>query len=207
MLSPEAYSYVTSQTGKYKKEHVPELRRRIKILFDNIFTHTLSPVLLSDELTQDFKNELFENKRMHDFLMDLIRYEKDSSFAEEQNKQLIAQDMLNFGLAYFETRYSQVAFISDKIRELKMLIDALNYLAMQQAEEQQVSQFYKTRGMMKLPPTVERHERTWNAMCRICWSHYSANTEKEAIKGIRHRKHCLYDKTQIKRCIEVFRPL
>ena len=67
---------------------------------------------------------------------------------------------------------------------------------------------------MKLPPTIMPQKNVIIAMCRICWDYYSApinrrkkvTVKKEAIKGIRHRKYCLYDKKQIDRCVEIVYP-
>jgi len=210
LLSPEAYFYVTSQTGKYNPKHTPELRSRMKDLFEGIFVHTFEPVLQSNELTQDFKNQLFHHERVQDFLMDLIAFNRENTTEEEQNKLYIVRDMLQLSLAYLQQRYKEVTFVKDKINELKQLIEGLTQLADQQAEEEQAIKFYKLRGSMKLPPDIRQLPNIVTAMCRICWEYYSApiNERKisivknESLKGIRHRKHCLYDKNQMDRCIE-----
>lgn len=214
LLSPEAYFYVTSQTGKYNPKHTPELRRRMKTLFEGILVHTFEPVLQSNELSQDFKNELFDHERVKDFLMDLLVFDQENSTQEEQNKLFIIQDALNLSLTYLQQRFKEVSFVEDKINELKKLIDGLTELANKQSGEEQALKFYKVRASMKLPPTIMPQKNVIIAMCRICWGYDPAPinrrkkdvVKKEAIKGIRHRKYCLYDKKQIDRCVEIVYP-
>ena len=214
MLSPEAYFYVTSQKGKYNQNHTPELRKRMKTLFEGILLHTFEPVLQSNELTQEFKNELFYHERVKDFLTDLVAFDPENTTPEEQNKLFIIQDMLRLSLAYLQQRFKEVSFVEDKINELKTLIDGLTELANKHSSEEQALKFYKLRASMKLPPTIKPQMNTIIAMCRICWDYYSAPinrrkfdiVKKQALKGIRHRKHCLNDKNQVERCIEIIYP-
>ena len=206
LLSPNQYFYITSQKDNLsnnfnKSQDVDRIKEKVEQAFE-----TFNLILSSSEFTQNQIDEMFPDGKLHDILMDLIKYDTDDSLAESRNKLLMAQTCLNRGLAYFQQRYSKVSFYSNKINEFKSLIDTLHILAEQEAEEEEGLKFYKARGKMKLPPTIEQHETLHIAMCRICWSHYSAESDTNSIKGIRHTKHCPYDKNNLKRCIELIPP-
>lgn len=206
LLSPNQYFYITSQKNKLspsfnKSQDIVRIKKEIKKAFN-----TFTLILQSNEFSQDQKDEMFPDGKIYDLLMDLIKYDSNDSLSESRNKLLMAQSCLNRGLVYFQQRYSEVAFYHDKINEFKSLIDTLHILADQEATEEEALKFYKVRGKMKLPPTIKQNDTLHIAMCRICWEHYSAIAESDSIKGIRHKKHCPYDKNDLKRCIEIIQP-
>jgi len=206
LLSPNQYFYIISQKDRLSKsfnksQDLDRIAEKVSQAFE-----TFTLILQSNEFTQDDKDRMFPDGKFHDLLMDLIKYDSNDSLSESRNKLLMAQSCLNRGLAYFQQRYSQIAFYHDKILEFKSLIDTLHILSDEEATEEEVLKFYKVRGKMKLPPTIEQNDTLHIAMCRICWEHYSAIAESDSIKGIRHKKHCPYDKNDLKRCIEIIQP-
>jgi len=206
LLSPNGFFYITSQKDKLstyfnKSQELIRIKKEVGKAFK-----TFELILQSDELSQDQKDEMFSNRKIRDMLMDLIKYDSLESLVESRNKLSMAQSCLESGLEYFERRYSKVAFYHDKINEFKSMINALYMLADQEAHEEEDLTFYKVRGKMKLPPTIEQHQTEHTAMCRICWNHNSEHGKDEAIKGIRHKKHCPYDKNDLNRCIEDIPP-
>ena len=206
LLSSSQYFYITSQKGKLsetfnKSQDLARIKKKIEQAFE-----TFNLILSSSELTQEQIDEMFPDGKIHDLMMDLIKFNSEDTLAESRIKLLMAQTCLNHGLSYFQQRYSELSFYSDKIEEFKSLINTIHTLADQEAQEEEALKFYKSRGKMKLPPTIEQHETLHIAMCRICWSHYSAESDINAIKGIRHAKHCNYNKNELKRCIEIIPP-
>jgi hypothetical protein len=150
---------------------------------------------------------MISNGKFRGMLMDLINYDSLESLAESRNKLAMAQSCLERGLEYFERRYSKVTFYHEKIIEFKKMINALYMLADQEAQEEKDLTFYKVRGKMQLPPKLEPHQTEHIAMCIICWNHHTEHGKDNAIKGIRHKKHCPYDKNDLDRCITDIPPL
>lgn len=206
LLSPNQYFYITSQNNRLspsfnKSQDVARIKKEVEKAFNTFTLIFESSVFSPSEI-----NQMFPDGKIHDLLMDLLKYVPDLTQAESYNKLQIAQTCLRHGLSYFQRRYKEVSFFHEKIKELENLIAALNNIAQADANEEDGLKFYKTRGKMKLPPSVEPHETLTIAMCRICWEHYSADSKDEATKKIRHRKHCPYDKNDLNRCIEIFPP-
>lgn len=206
LLSPNQYFHVTSQKDKLspsfnKSQDVARIKKQVENAFN-----TFSLIFESSEFSPEEINEMFSDARFRDLLMDLLKYVPELTQAESYNKLRIAQTCLHYGLSYFQQQYKETTFFHEKINEFENLIDALNRIAQQDAEEEESLKFYKTRGKMKLPPTIAPHETLTITMCRICWEHYSAHSKDEAIKKIRHKKHCPYDKNDLDRCIEIFPP-
>lgn len=206
LLSPNQYFYITSQKDKLspsfnKSQDVARIKKEVEKAFK-----TFSLIFESSVFSPEEINQMFPDSRIHDLLMDLLRYVPDLTQAESHNKLLIAQTCLKHGLSYFQQQYKETSFFYDKIQEFEKLITALNIIAQQDAVEEEGLKFYKTRGKMKLPPDIKQDNTLTIAMCRICWEHYSDNSKQEAIKKIRHKKHCPYDKNDPDRCIEIFPP-
>jgi len=206
LLSPNQYFFTLSQKDKLSKsfnksQDLARIKKTVEIAFN-----TFALILESNEFSREQIDEMFPAPKIRDLLMDLVKNDATETFSESLNKLLMAQSCLERGLLFFETRYKEVAFYHDKISEFKSLISTLTMLANQETEEENALKFYKVRGKMKLPPTVQPHDTLTIAMCRICWEHYSAGSKEEAIKKIKHTKHCPYDKTDLDRCIETFPP-
>ena len=206
LLSPNQYFYVTSQKDKLspsfnKSQDVARIKKEVEKAFN-----TFTLIFESSQFSPEEINEMFSYARFRDLLIDLLKFVPELTQAESYNKLQIAQTCLQYGLSYFQQQYKETSFFYDKINEFEKLIVALNIIAQQDAEEEESLKFYKTRGKMKLPPTIEPHETLTVAMCRICWEHYSGNSKSEAVKKIRHKKHCPYDKNDLDRCIEVILP-
>ena len=213
-LSNEAYRYITSQHMLYNKKHVPMIRKRMKEHVGNIFTDTFSPILKSKEVTQEFKNELFNDERIEDFLSDLIGFDPEGSLKQEQNKQQIAFSMLRLATFYLGSRYKDTVFVEHKITEFKKLIEDLIEISQKQIDEIDIYDSVASRSGMKLPPAITPQYNMIICMCKLCWSHHSEPINKQdkqkvkdkTIKKIRHKKKCGFDKNQIDRCIEAFYP-
>ena len=201
MLSSGQYHYIKSQKDKLgssfnKSQDLDRIKEKIAQAFG-----TFELILKSTELSQEQKDEMISHGQFHGMLMDLINHDSLATVAESKNQLAMAKSCLERGLEYFERRYSKINFYHDKIEEFKKLIDALHMVSDQEAKEEEALTFYKVRGKMQLPPKLEPHQTDHIAMCIICWNHHASKGKDNAIKGIRHKKHCPYDKNDLDRCI------
>jgi len=160
----------------------------------------------SEYLTQEEKNKLFPRNLVIRFIENFTRYKYDNTIAEEQEKLKISLDVIRDSLSYLETRYKHMDLIRKQSIEFRELINTIEELERRKVEERNALEFYKLRNLRTLPPDLHQHEYQYVVMCKICWNHYQAETEKQTITHIPHTKGCLYDKNQIKRCFEIFPP-
>ena len=155
---------------------------------------------------QAYKDKVFPQKMIQDFLRNFTSYDYNHTDVEEQVKQQISTNSLRDGLSYIESRFKNIQLVQKQLIEFKELLNMIEELSTIKVEERNAIEFYKTRSLRTLPPDLQAQESFYVVMCRICWNHYSGLDKKQAISHIRHSKQCLYDESQISRCIEVITP-
>ncbi len=202
-VEPNFASFLTQKPYNKSQIHVNKDRtvKKIKEYF-----YTFNYLYESDLLDQTYKDKLFPRRMVNDFIQLFTSWDYEHSEIEEQVKLQISINTIWNGLSYLEGRYKEVALIKNQVFEFKELLNTIEELTRTKVEDRKAIGFYKMRSFRTLPPDLKRNERMYVVMCRICWNHYADQDKKKAISHIRHSKNCLYDKSQISRCIEVIPP-
>jgi len=105
LLSAAQYQYLTSQKPITNPS---EQRKRISVTVEQAF-NTFDMILTSQYVSQEFKDELFEEVKVRNLLSNFARYDKQNLPSEEANKQTICKLMVTMGLDYFKSRYKKNA--------------------------------------------------------------------------------------------------
>jgi len=192
LLSNGEYQYITSQ----KRDDFPnpsELRKRIKLKVSQAFG-TFDMILTSEILAEDEKSKFFEFDEIHRFLDNWSTWDWENLPSEENFKQSIVIGMIRRGLYYFQHRCNEVVFLKKEIERIEEFLISIDYFAKGQETETEAMQMYYARRKMKRPPQLTPMKDYWMAECMACYSYSAGNnkTEKDAIREIRHSKHCLY---------------
>jgi len=204
LISPNLASYLTGKP--YNREILPTDRNRA-IRYTHRDFETFKYILRQDKFTQEQKNEFFPASMIREFLYNFGLYDIENTEAEEQNKLEIATYSIEVALGYLENRYDESVLIQKEINNFRELIRMLQQITETKARDQRGLEFYKLRRRRLLPPFVTQAEKSFVAMCRICWEYNNDMDRDKAMKQIRHYRKCPYDKNDLKRCIEVFPPL
>jgi len=190
LLSNDQFEYLTSQ-----KSDVPnpsEQRKRISEKVDQIF-NTLEIILKSQYISQEFKDESFEQTKVKNFLDNFTRYDTDNLPSEEINKQAICKTMVTRGLEYFKSRYKKMQMVEKNIEQATSLLNIINFLSQEEVYDEEVLKMYKARSRSVRPQLLISEKDFWVVECKHCYNSSSnAKTEKEAIRNLKHTKYCLY---------------
>jgi len=192
MLSSEQYLYITSQTDIINPS---EQKKRISKKIDQAF-ETFKIILNSKDPPSNFINEVFESEKIRQFLDRLMRYDKEDSFAEDDNKQTIAREMIRNGFAYFQSKYDKASYLGGEIEKINSLLMEIESLSQSEKYRSESMEMYKARSRAITPPQIVPEKDFWIAECMFCFR-YSlglSKTEKDAIKNITHSKGCMYTK-------------
>lgn len=192
MLSLEQYLYITSQTEIINPS---EQKKRISKKIDQAF-ETFKIILNSKDPPPNLINEVFESEKIRQFLDRLMRYDKEDSFAEDDNKQTIAREMIRNGFAYFQSKYDKASYLGGEIEKINSLLMEIESLSQSEKYRSESMEMYNARSRAITPPQIVPDKDYWNAMCIYCFR-YSLGinkTEKDAIKNLKHSKGCMYPK-------------
>ena len=191
MLSKEEFSYISSQ--KPQNSNSSQHRKRIAEKVEKIFK-TLRIIQDSKNLTQEYKDELFNPTEISHFINSLTEHNPDNTNAQEINKQEIIVDLIQKVWSYYSSRYSGHKVIIKEIDKFKELAQDLKEVAENEKREDEASIMYKTRKM-PYPPVLFPERDNWTALCMQCYSYSTiGNNDSESIKHIRHAKNCSFHK-------------
>jgi len=190
LLSNDQYQYITSQNSKIPNPS--EQRSRISEKVEQAL-NTFDIILTSQYVSQEYKDELFEETRIRNFLSNFARYDNQNLPSEESNKQAICKTMVSIGLDYFKSRYKKMKMVEKNIEQATSVLSLMSFLSQEQVYDEEVMKMYKARSRSVRPQLLVAEKDFWMAECKHCYN-YSANakTEKEAIRNLKHTKHCLY---------------
>jgi len=190
LLSNDQHEYLTSQ-----KSEIPnpsEQRRRIAEKVEQAL-NTFDIILTSQYVSQAFKDELFEEVKVRDFLSNFARYDNQNLQSEEANKQTICKLMVTMGLDYFKSRYKKMQMVEKNIEQATSLLNIIDFLSREEVYDDEVLKMYKARSRSVRPQLLVAEKDFWMVECKHCYNFSSnAKTEKEAIRNLKHTKHCLY---------------
>lgn len=206
VVEPNFSLYLTGKDYKPSQLHVNK-KRTISNVSD--FFETIQYLYKSKLLDQEWKDQAFPESMILEFQKLFSQYDVELTDIEEHNKEIINFNAIRQGLSYLKQKYSEVALISKQVNEFEALIDMMEVVAQRKLEESKATTFYKMRGKTNLPPELHQYENQYVVMCKICWEHRVTDDKtnlKQTISKIRHKKHCLYDKKQLARCIEIVLP-
>lgn len=194
MLSPQQYLYITSQErGLPQNWNKSENLKRIKETLDKIHT-TFEILLTSRNLKQSYVNELFPAYKLDEFLGNLVMWNPQNKIEDENNKLEITRLMIRIGFSYFQQRFEDSALYSEKIKEANDLLEDLTKIADTQIEKEE---------KYHMPPKMEGSRLVVHGLCMSCYSPGSGYDKKQAVKNIRHKENCPYDKKDPDRFIHI----
>ena len=202
---PNLTLFLLGKKDQYKTEQLHVNKSR---LLDDIkkWFYTYDFLYQSEYLTQEEKNKLFPANLVTGFIDNFTSYDYRNTISEEQVKLKISLDAIRNSLSYLQSRYKSLDLIKKQSLEFRELINTIEGLERLNIAERNAMEFYKLRSLRTLPPDIKPDKIQYKVMCKICWNHYQAETEIQAISHIPHTKGCLYDKNQIKRCFEIIPP-
>jgi len=190
LLSNDQHEYLTSQNGEIPNPS--EQRKRIAEKVEQALS-TFDIILTSQYVSQEFKDELFEETKVRNLLSNFARYDNENTPSEEANKQTICKTMVTMGLDYFKSRYKKMQIIDKNIEQATSLLSMINILSQEEVYDEEVMKMYKARKRSVRPQLLIAEKDFWLAECKHCYNYSSnAKTEKEAIRNLKHTKHCLY---------------
>ena len=208
LLSKDQVRYLSSQNAKIT--NLSENKRRIAVTIGKAF-NTLSLVLDSKKLNQEFKDMMFNPTRISFLINSLTQHNPQNKNIQEINKQKIILHLIEPVLAYYRSRYKGNKIIIKEIEKFQTLAIDLKELAESEKREEEATIMYRTR-QLPTPPLIQIQKNDWTAVCMFCFS-YSllGKKEQEAIKNIRHATNCSFykewtrfGKKDTKRVIEQF---
>ncbi len=190
LLSNDQREYLTSQNPKITNKS--EQRRRITEKVAQSFK-AFDQILTSPYISQKYKDELFAEPIVKYFLSNFARYDNENLREEEANKQEICKTMVTMGLDYFKSRYKKMKIIDKNIEQATGLLNMINILSQEAIYDDEVMKMYKARQRTVRPQLLVAEKDFWMVECKHCYNYSSnAKTEKEAIRNLKHTKHCLY---------------
>ena len=203
LLGSNLVSYLTGNPFNQETLHT-DRNRAIRYVQSDF--ETFKYILRQDLFTQAEKNKFFPAHMVREFLYNFGLYDIENTEVEEQNKLDIAVASIEVALGYLENRYNELALASKEINNFREFLQMLQQITQRTAQDQRGLEFYKLRHRRLLPPSITPYEREFIAMCRICWEAHQNMDRDKAMKQIRHKKRCPYDRNDLERCIEVFPP-
>ncbi len=190
LLSNDQYKHITSQNSEIPNPS--EQRSRISEKVEQAL-NTFDIILTSQYVSQEFKDELFEDARIRNLLSNFARYDNQNLPSEESNKQSICKTMVSLGLDYFKSRYKKMKMVEKNIEQATSVLSLMSFLSQEQVYDEEVMKMYKARSRSVRPQLLVAEKDFWMAECKHCYNYSSnAKTEKEAIRNLKHTKHCLY---------------
>jgi len=160
----------------------------------------LVPILRSDTVDQEFKDRVLLERldgetsyNADEFFKYLVNTYGNEPFEDIQNKIHFAKTMITHGFAFFQLRFKSNRLVSDKIEEIKKVLDDLEDMVRTENQNKEALEIYRMRKRLPAPPTIRR-EDYWKAECIHCYSFSLdiAKTEQDAIKSIEHDVRCNY---------------
>jgi len=191
LLSNDEYYYISSQTSKLPPNfNKSQMRKRIKEKVEKTYK-TLEAIYISNELDQNYKDDLFSHEKMKRFAEVFTIYDKSNPISNEQS---IARALVEAGFNYYKQRYEPINFIENEIEKIEGLLRVLEFQAQEEERESEGMKMYRLRSKNKKPPIIFAEKDFWIAYCIHCYaiSLPHNKTKKEAIKNIRHEKGCLF---------------
>jgi len=190
LLSNDQHKYITSQNSEIPNPS--EQRRRISEKVEQAL-NTFDIILTSQYVSQEYKDELFEETRIRNFLSNFARYDNQNLPSEESNKQSICKTMVSIGLDYFKSRYKKMKMVEKNIEQATGVLSLMSFLSQEEVYDEEVMKMYKARSRSVRPQLLVAEKDFWMVECKHCYNYSSnAKTEKEAIRNLKHTKHCLY---------------
>ena len=190
LLSNDQHKYITSQNSEITNPS--EQRRRISEKVEQAL-NTFDIILTSQYVSQKYKDELFEETRIGNFLSNFARYDNQNLPSEESNKQSICKIMVSIGLDYFKSRYKKMKMVEKNIEQATSVLSLMSLLSQEEVYDEEVMKMYKARSRSVRPQLLVAEKDFWMVECKHCYNYSSnAKTEKEAIRNLKHTKHCLY---------------
>ena len=190
LLSNDQHKYITSQNSEIPNPS--EQRRRISEKVEQAL-NTFDIILTSQYVPQKYKDELFEETRIRNFLSNFARYDNQNLPSEESNKQSICKTMVSMGLDYFKSRYKKMKMVEKNIEQATCILSLISFLSQEEIIDEEVMKMYKARSRSVRPQLLVAEKDFWMVECKHCYNYSSnAKTEKEAIRNLKHTKHCLY---------------
>jgi len=190
LLSNDQRKVITSQT-----EEIPnpsEQRKRIAEKVEHAF-NLFDLILKSPIVSQKYKDDQFEESKVRTFLSNFARYDNQNLPSEEANKQRICKLMVSMGLDYFKSRYKKMQLIAKNVDQATSLLNAIDLISQETMYDDDVMKMYKARSRSVRPQLIIAQKDFWGAECKHCYNtSQNAKTEKEAIRNLKHTKHCLY---------------
>jgi len=208
LLSNNQVRYLSSQNATIT--NLSENKRRIAVTVKKAL-NTLSLVLDSKKLDQEFKDIMFNPTKISILINSLTRHDPQNRNIQEINKQEIILHLIEPVLAYYRSRYKGNKIIIKEIEKFQTLAIDLKELAESEKREDEATIMYRTR-QLPTPPLIQIQKNDWTAMCMFCFSYSLLGKKKqEAIKNIRHATNCSFykewkrfGKKDTKRVIEQF---
>ncbi len=190
LLSNDQYKHITSQNSEIPNPS--EQKSRISEKVEQAL-NTFDIILTSQYVSQEYKDELFEETRVRNFLSNFARYDNQNLPSEESNKQAICKTMITMGLDYFKSRYKKMQMVEKSIEQATSVLSLISFLTQEEIVDEEVMKMYKARSRSIRPQLLIAEKDFWMAECKHCYNYSSnAKTEKEAIRNLKHTKHCLY---------------
>jgi len=190
LLSNDQHEYITSQNSEIPNPS--EQRSRISEKVEQAL-NTFDIILTSQYVSQEYKDELFEETRIRNFLSNFARYDNQNLPSEESNKQSICKTMVSMGLDYFKSRYKKMKMVEKNIEQATSVLSLMSFLSQEEVYDEEVLKMYKARSRSVRPQLLVAEKDFWMVECKHCYNYSSnAKTEKEAIRNLKHTKHCLY---------------
>ncbi len=194
MLSNDEYLYITSQKSKLpEKYNIAQIRKRIKTKISRAF-ETFELIIKSQELSQQYKDDIFPSDKISQILAKLTEYDDTSPISEEENKQDIAKELLHVGIGYFQLRYKKPRILFDEFYKVSNIIQELDEMSRQTVGETEGMELYRLRSRLPSPPLISGSKIHWTALCMHCYNYASGDTKEESLKNLRHEKRCTYNK-------------
>jgi len=204
LIAPNLASYLT---GKAYNKDTLGIERNRAIRYVHRDFETFMYILRQDLFTQDQKNEFFPAQMVRQFLYNFGLHDIENTEAEEQNKLDIAVSSIEVALSYLENRYDETVLVRKEIDNFRELMRMLAQITETKARDQRGLEFYRLRHRRLVPPSITSAEKSFIAMCRICWETHEDMDRDKAMKQVRHKKHCPYREGRtLEQCIEVFPP-
>ena len=187
LLSEKQYDLLISQNSEIKG--ISEQKSRIIKKADKMMT-TLRIIMRSQNIDQQYKDEIFPKEKICFLINNLTQYDIDSTAIQESNKQAIIIDLMEQSLRYFNARYKEV-FIKKEIKIFEQFAKDITEFTENQIAENKAQELFKTRQSLQPPLLYPSERNEWKGVCLECHKHddYGKN-EDDVIDRIRHTKNC-----------------
>ena len=146
LLSPQEYLFLTSQD---KISNPSELRSRIADKVQQSFK-TFDIILHSKRIDQKYVDKIFPEITITWFLKNLTYYGSKRAAELEENKIHIAEQMIKWGLFYYQMRFKRLRFFEKRFEEFEdLLLEYKNFIS----EQVQYSEESKKKKRKKVVKT------------------------------------------------------